>query len=101
METTRTRANDLLTSLMPLFGADDPEPAAGVGLTIQSGPFSQPMTVPAGTTVGEIRRRFGVSLHIAAGSVAQMDGDLVENETPVRAGTILTFYPRAGEKGTR
>ncbi|MBU1695066.1 MAG: hypothetical protein KJ726_09155 [Verrucomicrobia bacterium] len=99
MELTRTRTRDLMISGLPLFGGDDPEPTIGVGLTIQSGPFSQHLTVPAGTTVGEVRRRFGVSLHIAAGSVAQLAGDMADDETVVRAGEILTFYPRAGEKG--
>ncbi|MBP7828676.1 MAG: hypothetical protein KA248_02025 [Kiritimatiellae bacterium] len=99
MEMTRTRERGTAIAGLPLFGGDDPEPAAGIGLTIQSGPFSQHVTVPAGTTVGEIRRRFGVRLHIAPGSAAQLNGDLAADEATVRAGEFLTFYPRAGEKG--
>ena len=101
MELTRVRARDRETPGHPLFGAGDEAGAAGLSATVQSGPFSQHLSLPAGTTVGEIRRRFAVSLHIAAESVAQMDGDLVGDDTPVQAGMVLTFYPRAGEKGLR
>jgi hypothetical protein len=50
-------------------------------------------------TVQQIRERFGDRLDIDPQSQAIVDGNEVNESTVVRAGQLLTFVRKAGEKG--
>jgi hypothetical protein len=65
---------------------------------VASGPYAYPLPV-AGSTVGEVRTRFRDRLDIPPHSQATLDGVDVDDSTVVRAGQVLMFVQRAGEKG--
>jgi hypothetical protein len=52
-------------------------------------------------TVRAIRARFGDRLDIDPLSQAVIDGQGVDDDTTVRAGQLVAFIRKAGEKGTR
>jgi len=67
-------------------------------VTVSSGPYTERLPV-VGMTAGEVRRRFSERFDIQEGSNAIIDGDEVGDDTRLRAGQILTFMQKAGEKG--
>jgi hypothetical protein len=82
-------ANDLFAPL------DEGQP-----VTVTHGPYAEELPA-GGLTVGEIRRRYGDRFDIDPLSEAIVDGTVVGDDTTVRAGQMLTFARRAGEKGER
>jgi hypothetical protein len=68
-------------------------------VTVTSGIYAEQLPV-TNSTVGEIRARFRDRLDIDPQSVAILDGHDVDDQTTVRAGQVLMFVRRAGEKGT-
>ena len=80
-------------------GLGDLFPSAGGGsATVASGPYAEQLPVD-GMSVGEIRRRYRDRFDIDPRSQAVLDGQPVGDETRLRAGQVLTFVHRAGEKG--
>src|SRR5687767_15061204 len=82
-------------------GFNDPldEPDDGDRLvTVTSGPYAEQLPV-SNSTVGEIRTRLRDRFDIDRRSTAVLDGNDVADDTVVRAGQVLMFVHRAGEKG--
>lgn len=80
-------------------GIFDEQPTGFRGLaTVASGPFAEQVSV-ANMTVGEIRRQFADRFDIDPASLAILNGNEAAEDTVVRAGEMLTFTHRAGEKG--
>jgi hypothetical protein len=73
--------------------------AAGL-VTVTCGPYAEALPV-SNTTVGDIRARFRDRLDIDARSEAVLDGNVVDDRAVVRAGQLLAFVHRGGEKGAR
>ena len=67
---------------------------------VACGPYAEQLPV-ARMTVGEIRARFRDRLDIDSRAVAVLDGQDVNDQTVVRAGQVLSFVQRSGEKGGR
>jgi hypothetical protein len=84
------------------FGNDDLFAPLDQGepVTVTHGPYAEELPA-GGMSVGEIRRRYGDRFDIDPMSEAIVDGSLVGDDTVVRAGQMLTFARRAGEKGER
>jgi hypothetical protein len=78
-----------------LFGGigDDTE-----DVTVCHGPYSESLPV-GGMSVGEVRARFRDRLDIDPAAQPVVDGREVNDKTIVRAGQLLTFVRKAGEKG--
>ena len=76
----------------------DGSPADQTLVTVSSGLYGEQLPV-ANLTVGEIRARFRDRLDIDPRSQAVLSGTDVDDRTVVRAGQVLTFVRRAGEKG--
>lgn len=76
---------------------DDPDAPAGLA-TVTSGPYAEQLPV-SNLTVREVRARFSDRLDIDPASQATLDGHEVSEDTVVRAGQVLSFLHRAGEKG--
>src|SRR5262249_2855485 len=76
--------------------------SAGAGnaamATVTHGPYSEQLPV-GNLTVGEIRARYRDRFDIDPQSLAILDGNEVRDDTVVRAGQMLMFVRRAGEKG--
>jgi hypothetical protein len=89
-------------TLGPGPGGTDDLFAIGTGaagpVTVCHGPYAEELPV-GDMTVGEIRRRFADRLDIDPQSQAVLDGHEVGDDTIVRAGQLLTFVRKAGEKG--
>ncbi|MGD8395202.1 MAG: hypothetical protein PVF43_06980 [Candidatus Eiseniibacteriota bacterium] len=66
--------------------------------TVMHGPYAEQIPV-ADMAVGMIRQRYGDRFDISPDSVAFIDGNPVDEHTTVRAGQVLMFARRAGEKG--
>jgi hypothetical protein len=66
--------------------------------TVASGPYSESLPV-SGRTVGEIRARYRDRFDIAPRGQATLDGSDVDDDAVVRAGQMLAFVHRIGEKG--
>jgi hypothetical protein len=66
--------------------------------TVSCGPYAENIAV-AGMSVGEIRARFRDRFNIDPHSQAILNGQEVGDDTTVRAGQVLTFIRKAGEKG--
>ncbi len=82
------------TGLGTLFAGSD----GGGNVTVAHGPYSEQLPV-GDMSVGEIRSRYRDRFDIDPQSIAVLDGNEVGNDTRVRAGQILMFVRRAGEKG--
>jgi hypothetical protein len=88
----------------PTFGSDGlgdifAPNAAVTPVMVAHGPYSERLPV-GGMTVGEIRSRYRDRFDIDPRSHPVLDGHDVDNNTVVRAGQVLTFVRRAGEKGS-
>jgi len=83
-------------------GLGDPfapaEPGGGLAV-VAHGPYSEALPVH-GMSVEQIRRCFGDLLDLDPQSTPILDGQEARNDTVVRAGQVLLFTRRAGEKGT-
>jgi hypothetical protein len=66
--------------------------------TVAHGPYAEELPV-GGMSVGEIRRRYRDRFDIDPRSEAILDGSPVGDDEQIRAGQVLTFIRRAGEKG--
>ena len=73
------------------------EPSGGA-VTVVHGPYAEQLPA-GGSTVGDIRRRYRDRFDIDPESLAVLDGDVVDDDTVVRAGQLLRFSRKAGEKG--
>ena len=81
-------------------GLGDLFPAQGAGTaTVAHGPYAEQLPV-GGMSVGEVRARYRDRFDIDPRSQAILDGSPIGDETRVRAGQVLTFIHRAGEKGS-
>lgn len=65
---------------------------------VSSGPYAEDLPV-AGTTVGEVRRKFKDRFDIDDKATAIVNGNTVDDETVLKAGDNLMFVRHAGEKG--
>jgi hypothetical protein len=74
-----------------------PDQAAGAA-TVSHGPYAEQLPVD-GMTVEQVRHRFGDRLDIDPESIPILDGHQTNEGTVVRAGQVLLFTRRAGEKG--
>jgi hypothetical protein len=72
-------------------GAADP-------VTVSHGPYSERLPV-ADMSVGEIRARYHDRFDLDPASEAILDGTPVSDDTTVKAGQMLMFVHRTGEKG--
>jgi hypothetical protein len=84
-------------------GLGDIFPADGASaplVTVAHGPYFERLPV-GDMNVGEIRARYRDRFDIDPRSLAVLDGNTVGNDTIVRAGQVLTFVRRSGEKGAR
>ncbi len=70
----------------------------GGSVTVCHGPYTEELPVGE-MTVRQIRERFGDRLDIDPRSQAILDGNEVNESTVVKAGQLLTFVRKAGEKG--
>src|ERR1019366_655092 len=80
------------------FGAPFDNDESNTAVTVTSGIYAEQLPV-GNSSVGEIRTRFRDRLDIDPQSVAILDGRDVDDQTAVRAGQVLMFVRRAGEKG--
>jgi hypothetical protein len=71
---------------------------AAATATVMHGPYAEQIPV-ADMAVGMIRQRYGDRFDISPDSTAFIDGNPVDEHTVVRAGQVLMFARRAGEKG--
>jgi hypothetical protein len=78
-----------------LFSAAAVSPAM---VTVSHGPYSEELPVN-NMTVGEIRVRYRDRFDIDPHSQAILDGTEAGDNTVVRAGQVLLFSRKAGEKG--
>lgn len=67
-------------------------------VNVSSGPYSEELPV-AGTTVGEVRRRFSDRLDIDDQAVSIVNGKTADENHLLSAGESLMFVRHAGEKG--
>jgi hypothetical protein len=67
-------------------------------VNVSSGPYSEELPV-AGTTVGEVRRRFSDRLDIDPNAVSIVNGKPQDENYLLGAGESLMFVRHAGEKG--
>ena len=81
--------------LTSIFADDD---AADVMVTVSSGQNRGQLPV-GNSTIGEIRQRFRDRFAIDPQSQAFLDGHEAGEDAVVRAGQVLMFMRRAGEKG--
>src|SRR5262249_5657046 len=95
MRSTREALGPGPGGLGTLFAGDDGN--AGM-VTVAHGPYSEQLPV-GDMSAGEIRARYRDRFDIDPESLAVLDGTEVHNDTRVRAGQILMFVRRAGEKG--
>ena len=79
-------------------GLGDPLAPNHAMATVAAGPYSEQLPV-ANYTVGQIRARLGPRFDIDPQSQAVLDGRDVGDEEIVRAGQLLLFAHRVGEKG--
>jgi len=79
---------------------DDDEEQTRHLVTVASGPYAERLPV-SNMSVREVRARFSDRFDIDPRSVAVLDGHDVNDATVVRAGQVLMFMHRAGEKGAR
>ena len=78
---------------------NDPADAPAL-VMVACGPYAEQLPVDR-MTVAQIRARFRDRFDIDARAVAVVDGQDVNDQTVVRAGQVLTFVQRSGEKGSR
>lgn len=69
-----------------------------VNVNVSSGPYSEDLPI-AGTSVGEVRRKFGDRFDIDDKAQAIVNGHAVDNDVVLQAGEVLMFVRHAGEKG--
>ena len=86
-----------------LFGSDPQAlggifSSSGAVVTVAHGPYAEQLPV-ANMSVREIRARYQDRFDVDPHSVAVLDGNVVGDETIVRAEQVLMFVRRAGEKG--
>ena len=67
-------------------------------VNISSGPYSEDLPV-AGSTVGEIRKRFSDRFDIDEKAQSIVNGNVVGDDVVLQAGESLMFVRHAGEKG--
>ena len=67
-------------------------------VTVASGPYAERLPI-SNATVRDIRARFRDRFDIDPRSQTVVDGTDVGDDTVVRAGQVLMFMHRAGEKG--
>jgi hypothetical protein len=80
-------------------GGGLPDGAAdGLMATVTHWPYAETLPV-ANMTVGEVRQRYGERFDIDPRSHATLDGVDASSDTVIRAGQMLMFVRRAGEKG--
>jgi hypothetical protein len=80
-------------------GGGLPDPFAGDRtVTVAHGPYAERLPV-ADLTVGQVRQRFRDRFDIDPESRPYVDGRPADDGTVVRAGQLLLFARRAGEKG--
>lgn len=85
------------TSRPALSGFDaDENPSLA---TVACGPYAEQLPVGR-MTVGEVRARFRSRFDIDPRAVAVLDGRDADEQTVIRAGQVLTFIQRSGEKGS-
>jgi hypothetical protein len=82
----------------PGGGIFDESDGPGGVATVASGVYAEQIPV-VNSSVGEIRRRFADRFDIDPRSQAVIDGQDVGDDIVVRAGQVLMFTHRAGEKG--
>ena len=80
-----------------IFAEDEDE--SGAQVTVVSGHNGEQLPV-GNMSVREIRARFRDRFDLDPRSQAVVDGNDVGEDTVVRAGQVLVFTHRAGEKGT-
>jgi len=68
-------------------------------VTVAAGPYAERLPV-SNATVRDIRARFRDRFDIDPRSQAVVDGNDVGDDTVVRAGQVIMFTHRAGEKGS-
>jgi hypothetical protein len=98
LERTQTRRETLGPGLGGLGDLFAPNDSAATLVTVSHGPYSEALPVHD-MTVAEIQARYRDRFDIDPHSQAVIDGNEVGNDTVVRAGQILLFTRRAGEKG--
>lgn len=79
-------------------GFADAQTVQNCAVTICHGPYTEELPV-GGMTVAEIRTRYADRFDIDPLSQAIVDGQEVRDGTVIRAGQMLMFMRRAGEKG--
>lgn len=97
-EKRRARARTMLAPAGGGFDDAGPGSSAPEGVTVTHGPYAETLPV-AEMTVAEIRRRFHDRLDIHPQAAAFIDGVAADEDTTVRAGQLLMFVRRSGEKG--
>ena len=75
-----------------------PELPKNTNVNVSSGPYVEDLPV-AGTTVGEVRKKFSDRFDIDAQAVAIVNGVPVGEEYLLNAAESLMFVRHAGEKG--
>jgi hypothetical protein len=80
-----------------IWDAQDP---SGQMATVTHGPYAEQLPV-AGLTVAQIRTRFRDRFDLDPAATAVIDGNDASEDTTLRAGQLLMFMRRAGEKGGR
>jgi hypothetical protein len=73
-------------------------PETGGVAVVQHGVHAESLPV-AGMSVGEIRRRYADRFDIHPRARAEVDGVDADDETILRAGQMVLFANRSGEKG--
>ena len=97
METTRVRQRQQ----DPQTGTgDDPAADDGDMVTVSHWPYSERLPV-GNMSVAAIRSRYADRFDIDPQSVATVDGHEASGDTVLRAGQMLMFVRRAGEKGVQ
>lgn len=69
-------------------------------INISSGPYSEELPL-AGTTVGEIKRRFSDRFDIDSKAQSIVNGNVVGDDVVLKSGESLMFVRHAGEKGAK
>ena len=83
----------------PSMLAGAPDPTVNQNVSVSSGPYAEDLPL-AGTSVGEVRRKFSDRFDIDSQAQAIVNGNSVGDETILKAGEALMFIRHAGEKGS-
>lgn len=67
-------------------------------VNVSSGPYAEELPI-AGSTVGEVRRRFSDRFDIDDKSTATVNGNAANDDVILKSGEALMFVRHAGEKG--